>query len=269
VDSSKTCTICGVTYPANKEYFYENRKKGCKHGLHSRCKTCHDAYSKKRREERSADSSFGSFDASNTKECTTCGGVYPATPEYYYKDFTGKYMVGSVCKICANKRAAEYRACPETHNRIKKQKREHYAANKEAIREKQKEYFARPETKEKVNAHQRKRYAEDVHYRLTNNLRSRMCWVLKGKNKSESTKKLLGCSIEELVAHLEAQFQPGMTWDNHGEWQLDHIRPCASFDLSKPSDQQKCFHYTNLQPLWAKDNRSKYYYYPELVKEVI
>ena len=61
------------------------------------------------------------------------------------------------------------------------------------------------------------------------------------------------------MAHLEALFQPGMTWDNHAidGWHIDHIRPCTSFDLTDPEQQRQCFHYTNLQPLWAFDNISK------------
>jgi len=86
-----------------------------------------------------------------------------------------------------------------------------------------------------------------------------------GKNKSASTVELLGCSIEELKIYLQGFFQPGMTWDNYGNpdgdhkksWHVDHIRPCASFDLSDPIEQRECFHYTNLQPLWGKDNLSK------------
>ena len=59
--------------------------------------------------------------------------------------------------------------------------------------------------------------------------------------------------------HLEAQFKPGMTWDNYGlkGWHVDHIRPCASFDLRDPEQQRRCFHYTNLQPLWAEENLKK------------
>jgi hypothetical protein len=60
-----------------------------------------------------------------------------------------------------------------------------------------------------------------------------------------------------LRAHLEAQFVPGMTWANHGAWHVDHIRPCASFNLEDPAEQRVCFHFSNLQPLWAQDNLAK------------
>ena len=69
--------------------------------------------------------------------------------------------------------------------------------------------------------------------------------------------KLVGCSIEKLKQHLESQFKEGMTFSNYGKWHIDHIRPCTSFDLSKLDEQYKCFHYTNLQPLWAEENLRK------------
>ncbi len=75
--------------------------------------------------------------------------------------------------------------------------------------------------------------------------------------KYNTTIELLGCSGIFAKQYLEYKFQPGMTWDNHGKWHIDHIRPCASFDLKDPEQQKVCFHYTNLQPLWAKDNLSK------------
>lgn len=59
------------------------------------------------------------------------------------------------------------------------------------------------------------------------------------------------------MAHLEAQFAPGMTWENRGEWHVDHIRPLASFDLTDPEQLRTASHYTNLQPLWASDNLAK------------
>jgi len=85
-------------------------------------------------------------------------------------------------------------------------------------------------------------------------IRSRIYNVLKRHSKLYSIFLLLGCSLKTLKQHLENQFKPGMTWENHGKWHIDHIRPCASFDLSKPEEQKKCFHYTNLRPLWAEEN---------------
>jgi len=81
-----------------------------------------------------------------------------------------------------------------------------------------------------------------------------------GVKKASCTMALIGCSLPELRAHLEALFLPGMTWEKYGfrGWHVDHIRPCASFDLTDPAQQRACFHYTNLQPLWAKDNLAKH-----------
>jgi hypothetical protein len=55
----------------------------------------------------------------------------------------------------------------------------------------------------------------------------------------------------------EAQFLPGMTWENRSEWHIDHRLPCAAFDLLNPVHQRACFHFSNLQPLWAEDNQRK------------
>ena len=69
----------------------------------------------------------------------------------------------------------------------------------------------------------------------------------------------MGCSIEELKIHLEKQFRDGMSWNNYGMygWHIDHIKPCSAFDLTDLEQQKICFHYSNLQPLWAKENLSK------------
>ena len=67
----------------------------------------------------------------------------------------------------------------------------------------------------------------------------------------------LGCSKEEFILYFQAKFKERMKWENHGEWHIDHIKPCASFNLLNEDEQKKCFHYTNLQPLWASENLSK------------
>jgi hypothetical protein len=83
--------------------------------------------------------------------------------------------------------------------------------------------------------------------------------LIKTQTPSLGTLELLGCTIQELKIHLESQFEEGMSWENYSKagWHVDHIRPCASFDLTDPTQQKQCFHYSNLQPLWAKDNLSK------------
>lgn len=114
------------------------------------------------------------------------------------------------------------------------------------------------EVKLKNRVYCRNKRKNNIIFRIKNNLRKRVWDAIKGVCKSESTIKLLGCSIEFLKGYLESQFKPGMSWDNYGKWEIDHIKPCAKFDLSKPSEQRKCFNYTNLQPLWMKDNRIKH-----------
>ena len=91
-------------------------------------------------------------------------------------------------------------------------------------------------------------------------IRSRIYDLLKHGYKSERTENLLGCSMKELKIYLEQKFLPGMSWENYGfyGWHADHVRPLASFDLTKPEEQKKAFHHTNLQPLWAKDNLHKH-----------
>ncbi len=84
-------------------------------------------------------------------------------------------------------------------------------------------------------------------------------YSLRGKRKFARTMELTGCSAEYLKKYLETKFKKGMTWENHGRkgWHIDHIKPCASFDLSNLRQQKKCFHYKNLQPLWAEENLRK------------
>ena len=107
-----------------------------------------------------------------------------------------------------------------------------------------------------------KRYTDnrlkiDINFKLAHYLRSRTYRALIGNPKLKTTMNLVGCSIDQLKQHLESQFTKGMSFKNYGKWHIDHIKPCASFDLSKASEQRKCFNYTNLQPLWAVENLRK------------
>jgi len=135
----------------------------------------------------------------------------------------------------------------------------YYRKHKEKILKKVKEYYRkhRNQRMKYDNLYRKNRKRKDINFKILCNLRIRICDAIRNHIKSKSTKKLIGCSVEQLKQHLESQFKPGMSWSNYGKWHIDHIRPCVSFDLSKPEEQRKCFHYTNLQPLWAKDNLSK------------
>lgn len=133
--------------------------------------------------------------------------------------------------------------------------------NKAFVKMRAKEYNKRDALK--IRERSRRRHLVDKHYAMRKALSARLSAALSGvAAKSKRTMELLGCTIEYLKIHLESQFKDGMTWDNYGRrgdrsWEIDHRRPCVSFDLSDVAQQEQCFHYTNLQPLWWYENLSK------------
>lgn len=137
----------------------------------------------------------------------------------------------------------------EANRRWNERNRAYYSDRAKRVRQSQ-------EFKDRVNACYRAWY-EQADNRVLKNMRKRLWEALRGNRKAASTLELVGCTVEELRQHLERQFDAEMTWDNYGLWHVDHIKPCASFDLSDPAQQAECFHYKNLQPLWAIDNIRK------------
>jgi hypothetical protein len=115
----------------------------------------------------------------------------------------------------------------------------------------------------KINIKNVKREKKDLNFKLKNRLRNRIHSAIRyntnyENQKDQTTLTLLGVSnIEFVWKQLESKFKPGMTRENCGKWHIDHIVPCSSFDLKCPVQQLTCFHYSNLQPLWAKENLSK------------
>ena len=108
-----------------------------------------------------------------------------------------------------------------------------------------------------LKRYRKKRLSKDINFRISCNLRTRLYIALRNKTKSDSLTGLLGCSIDDFKEYIGSKFKEDMSWDNYGAWHIDHVKPCASFDLSKEEEQKECFHYTNLQPLWAEDNLKK------------
>jgi len=151
-------------------------------------------------------------------------------------------------------------------NENNKDKRKEYSkvyweVNKDKIIVKTKVY--REANKDKIKlkkkAYCKNKRKTDIQFRLSCNLRSRLKSAIKGNFKAGSAVKDLGCTVEQLKQYLESKFSPGMTWDNWtvDGWHIDHIKPLASFDLTDRNQLLEACHYTNLQPLWAKDNLSK------------
>ncbi len=176
-----------------------------------------------------------------------------------YRDKNKKTIKKQRAKTYIKNRGKILINCKEYYDKnkenIQKYKKEYWINNKIKLSKQKKIY--NKENKRKTNLRNKKRRKKDIHFRLLVNLRNRINKVLNGNDKSLSTMMLIGCEIDYLIFHLQEQFTYGMSWDNYGDWHIDHKLPCVSFDLSKPSEQQKCFNYTNLQPLWAKDNIRK------------
>ena len=141
--------------------------------------------------------------------------------------------------------------------------KKYYQLNKEEIAKKRKITNNIPFIKEKRKKYryeyEKERLKNDCEFKLKRTLRSRIKFALKSQKilKNKKTEELLGAPIDIARKHIESLFKIGMSWLNHGEWHIDHIRPCVSFDLSDENQQKECFHYTNLQPLWKFDNLSK------------
>lgn len=116
-------------------------------------------------------------------------------------------------------------------------------------------YNARKRSKS-VAEQRRVRYHTDPQFRLANIIRARMTSAIKNKHKVGSAIEALGCSINELTTYLEDQFEPGMSWDNHGRfgWHIDHIKPLCKFDLTDIEQFKEACHHTNLQPMWWRPN---------------
>jgi hypothetical protein len=183
----------------------------------------------------------------------------------YYAENRARIALREAAYRAANKEKvaeSKKRYAKSNKEKLRKYMERYQAANKEKLAENKARYSA--ENKEKIaNYHanrQRTRLKTDPLFRLSTNLRCRMRLAFKSQSarKSQSTVRLVGCSKDELRQHLVSQFREGMTLENHGKvWHIDHIRPCASFDLSDPNQAILCFHYSNLQPLFADENLRK------------
>lgn len=174
---------------------------------------------------------------------------------------------GFRAKTIARNRAFRREASEASREKMRAHRRRHWAKVKDDPEVKRanaarvKAWYLENSDRAKANSlrARRAKVATDLQCRLGIALRRRLHLALRRKHHGSSAVRDLGCSLPELIAHLERQFRPGMSWDNWGRkgWHIDHIKPLRSFDLTDPEQYRNACHYTNLQPLWARENIGK------------
>lgn len=185
-----------------------------------------------------------------SKICYKCHQEKPIID--FNKDRNTKDGLRCECKICKKQYQSEHK------KEIKLWKKQYNLEHKKEIQLYNKKYHL--EHKKEINC-RRKKYQQqkcktDSSYRILKNLRVRIWDALKGYCKSAHTMELVGCTIEEFKLYLQSLFKSGMTLDNNGikKWHLHHIKQCSTFDMSDPKQQQLCFHYTNMIPVWEDEH---------------
>lgn len=215
-----------------------------------------------------------SFRKTSGGGCVKCEEISRKNPSNRAKRllYEREYRSREHVKESLREKAQKRRKDPEASRRIKevekaRQKTEKYKRNRREYRERPevRDRERRLEAERRRNDPMRKRYVREYtrkyrklgENRLHHSMRTRIRNALTGFRKMGNSVDLIGCSVDELWEHLERQFTAGMTRDNYGEWHVDHIVPISWFNMSDEHQQKSAFHYTNLQPLWAKDNIKK------------
>ena len=174
------------------------------------------------------------------KTCVKCGGGFPATVEYFYREKTTKDGLKSWCKKCH---------VAYNHNRREQ--------NREMYREYNRKWRGNniEKVREALNCYR----AKNPWVRISNSVSGHIRKSLADGKGGRRWELLVGYTLDDLMSHLELQFKPGMLWDNFGEWHIDHIRPVSDFHFESCEDLEfkQCWSLWNLQPMWGKDNLSK------------
>jgi hypothetical protein len=237
-------------------------------------KVCSKCKIKKSIEEFSSDSSR------KDGHCYLCKKCQQIQHKIVYEKNKQKFSLRGKEFYKKNKKKIKLKQKIYRQNNKEKEKRRHkkyQKNNKEKLKKYQRDWFKKNKKKKllqskKYYRHNKKKILKrhskykkirqkiDINFKLAGYLRTRIYQALKNNKKQDSTLKLIGCSIKFLKEYLESKFKPGMSWKNYKlkGWHIDHIIPCSKFDLSKKEEQQKCFHYTNMQPLWCEENWAKH-----------
>ena len=240
----KVCSKCGE----EKESECFNKNNAVKSGLYSHCKSCRKEYIRK-------------YYLSIKEKAKKYNKEYQGKNKEKIKIKSKNYRQKNKERINQKRRESYSKLSKEEKKKLFKTNNEWQRKNRDYLNKYAREY--RQKNKQKVQAivckSTKKRLKKDVTFRLSHSIRCSISSSIRrmGYTKKSRTYKILGCTFEELKQHLKSQFQEGMTWDNYGRdgWHIDHIYP-----VSKARDEQHLLelnHYTNLQPLWKRDNMAK------------
>jgi hypothetical protein len=191
----------------------------------------------------------------DVKRCCTCK-QYKVLTEFC-KCATSADGVSIRCKGC------DVLARGKRLDKTKIENKEYKSKYRDELRIKRRTYVIQHKDKiklymrEYLRAYRKKRLKEDATFKLARRARSQVHHALFGYAKADKTFNLIGCSAMQLRHWFSYQFEVGMTWDNYGMWHMDHVIPLSWFNLEDKEQQAIAFHWTNMQPLWAKDNLSK------------
>lgn len=232
--STKKCAACGGNYPKTPEYFHwANRSKGY---FQSTCKGCRYVIRKKRREENPR-----KYRADRKRRRERNIEKYRATEKAYHRNNLEKRRAAA--SRWRKKNIEKARAAARLWYRENAARR--LAYNRDWHRN-------NPEKISRINARRR----ATPRGRINHSVAACMWRSLKRNKGGQHWETLVGYTLKDLMRHLEKQFRPGMTWDNYGEWHIDHRIPVAAFNFTKPEhrDFRRCWSLKNLQPMWARDN---------------
>lgn len=205
------------------------------------------------------------------KKCLTCK-IEKAVSEFY--KYSQRDGLQPVCKDCGRKykKSEKYKETQRIYNKkyyqtnLDKQKErasEYRRLNPDKVKASKESYRTSENGRRVKNKHgreySRNKRNTDIQFKLACSLRARIWQAIKNNSKSGSAVRDLGCTIPELKFYLEGKFQDGMIWDNWNPtgWHINHTIPLAFFDLTNRDQFLQAVHYTNLQPMWAKDNLRK------------
>lgn len=259
-DETKFCKHCNTEHPLTSEFWQWNSSR-------QKFETCKKQKSDymlafKRANPEKVKNRNRAWKTNNQDKVKASAKIYKKSNSEKIKKSAKEYYQSTIEK------QKEYRK--RTFNHRRETLKVYREKNRDIIKEKKKKYYEkniekiqlkRKENRKKINQKINTRKQLDPIFKLSRTLRNRLWQILKfkGVKKSSSAIRHLGCTLEELKKHLELQFQPGMSWENWSRdgWHVDHKRPLNSFNLLDLEQQKLASHYTNLQPLWCRDNLSK------------